>query len=180
MSTTTMATTTNNITLDFPTTTITPITDSQSHPLYASLRVTQTELNGSAASVHSNLGNGLHGHLALTILTTKYLVLTNNVQFVAPINPLAQPIHPAGATDNQITKIKCQHLKQKQAFKTYHKVNQELCNQIIVAVPNVYIWTLKHPTTGFGNVTSLQLLTCLWSNYITIPQKELDDNQAQM
>jgi hypothetical protein len=51
--------------IGIPTTTITPIIDSHSRTSYASLGVTQTELNGNnAALVHSNLGDGLHGHLA--------------------------------------------------------------------------------------------------------------------
>jgi hypothetical protein len=61
----------------------------------------------------------------------------------------------------------------KQVFKTYHKVDQALCNQIIAAVPDIYIRALKLATTGFRNVTSLQLLMHLWSNYGTITQKEL-------
>ena len=170
-------TTTTNITSAFPTHVLTPIADSQSRPSYASLCITQTELNGNAASVHSNLGDGLHGHLALTIPIDEYLALTNNVPFVTPINPAGQPVHPAQVTGNQITEINRQHLEQKQVFHTYHEVDQALRNQIIAAVPDVYIWALKHTTTGFGNVTSLQLLSHLWSNYGVITQKELDDNQ---
>jgi hypothetical protein len=96
-------------------------------------------LNGNVASVHSNLGDGLHGHLALTILTNEYLTLTNNITFVTPVNPPPQPVHPAGTTGNQITESNRQHLKQKQEFKTYHAIDQALCNQIISAVPDVYI-----------------------------------------
>lgn len=104
--------TTNNITMAFPTNTITSIAGSHSRPLYATpLRITHTELNGNAASIHSNLGNGLHGHLALTIPTVEYLTLINNVSFVPPANPPAQPVHPAGSTGNQITEINRQQPK---------------------------------------------------------------------
>jgi hypothetical protein len=52
----------------------------------------------------------------------------------------------------------------------------------MAAVPDVYIWALKRKKTGFGNVTSLQLLTHLWTSYGTITQKELvvDDNQTRI
>jgi hypothetical protein len=132
-------TTTNTTMLAFPSTTLTPIADSQNRPPYASLRVTQTELNGNTASVHSNLGDGLRSHLALTIPQNEYLVLTNNVQFIAPINLAAQLVHPANATGNQITEINRQHIEHKQVFKTYHDVDQALCNQIIATIPDVYI-----------------------------------------
>jgi hypothetical protein len=124
--TTTTTTTTNSITMAFPTTTLTPIITNQTCPLHASLRVTQTELNDNMSSLHLNLGDGRHGHLSLTIPSIKYLALTNNVPFVVPANPLPQPIHPAGATESQITKINRQHLEQKQDFKTYHTVDQAL------------------------------------------------------
>jgi hypothetical protein len=67
-----------SITQSFPITTITPITDTHSRPSYTSLRITRTELNGSDASIHSNLGGGEHGHLVLTTIST--------VEYLAQIN----------------------------------------------------------------------------------------------
>jgi hypothetical protein len=169
-----------NITQSFPITTITPIADTHTRPSYASLRIAQTELNGNAASVHSNHGGGEHGHLALTVPTAELLALTNNIPFDIPENPPAQPVHPAAATGPMIAEINRQHVESKLIFKTYHEVDQALHKQILTSVPDVYIRALKHATTGYGNVTSLQLLTHLWSNYGTITQTELDANQTRM
>jgi hypothetical protein len=172
--------TTASIAQSFPITTITPIANILHRPSYASLRIAQTELNSNAASVHSNLGGGEHGHLVLTIPTAEYLILTEDTPFNIPENPPAQPIHPAGATISVITEANRQHLEAKQIFKTYHAVDQALRKQVLAAVPDVYTRALKHATTGYGNITSLQLLTHLWTNYGTITQLELDENQLRM
>ena len=49
-------------------------------------------------------------------------------------------------------------------------------NQIIQATPVCYINALRHRTLGFSTVTSLELLTHLWTTYGTITQAELDEN----
>eukprot|EP00978_Attheya_sp_CCMP212_P023614 scaffold72706_cov52-Attheya_sp.AAC.1 len=49
---------------------ITPLVPANKRPSYTlSLRRTQTQFNGNAVSVHSNLGDGLQGHLFLIIET---------------------------------------------------------------------------------------------------------------
>jgi hypothetical protein len=48
----------------------------------------------------------------------------NNIQFVAPTNLAAQPVHPADATGDQITKINCQHLKQNKCSKPTTKLTK--------------------------------------------------------
>jgi hypothetical protein len=91
-----------------------------------------------------------------------------------------QSIPSVGATGIMITEINCQHLEAKLIFKTYHKVNQALHKQILTVVPDVYICALKNATTGYGNVTSLQLvLEHLWTHYGTITQMELVDENQQ-
>jgi hypothetical protein len=71
----------------FPHPTLTPIATSLKPPTYASIKQAQMELNGNAASVPSLGGDGLLGHLALTITPAQYILLyAGNVPFVAPSN----------------------------------------------------------------------------------------------
>jgi hypothetical protein len=163
----------------FPTKTLPPIADTRSRPTYASLRLAQTELNGNAASVHSNLGGGLHGHLALTLSDEDYLFETG-VVFAKPPNPPPTPVLPPTPTTAQITEANRQNTAAKELFQTYHAVDKALRNQILAAVPEVYVRALRHTITGYGNVTSLRLLTHLWDKYGKITQSELDSNEARM
>jgi len=126
--------------------------------MYASLRLAQTELDGNAASVHSNSSGGLHGHLALTISAEDYLYEAG-VSYEKPPNPPEQPILPATPTVPQISDAHRKNTAAKQLFQTYHAVDKALRNQISEAVPDVYIHALRHTVTGYGNVTSLCLLT---------------------
>jgi hypothetical protein len=159
---------------------ISPIATSQTRPTYASLCIAQSELSSNAALVHSNLGSGLHGHLALTLTTPEYLALSHNISFVPPANSPAQPVHVAGATAPDISEADRLHLSNQKVFKMYHNVDKALQNQIIVALPEIYIHSLKHTITGYGSVSCLTLLIHLWKNYGTITQPELDENEKRM
>ena len=54
-----------------------------------------------------------------------------------------------------------------------------MCNQLIAAVPLLYIEELDD-TIGWGNTTCLQLLDHLWETYGTITAAELEANLATM
>ena len=62
----------------------------------------------------------------------------------------------------------------------YHSVNIALRNQLIASVPDVYIRSLKHATTGYGNIKALAILTHLFSTYGKIDSTEIDANLARM
>jgi hypothetical protein len=167
----------HDITLAFPHPSLTPST---LRPNYAALTVWQKELSGNAASVSWHLGNGRQGHLALIISEAKYLAITGNVAFVPPLNLPLQPEQAVGATGPQITEANRMHLELKQTFNTYQAVNQALRNLILAAVPHVYVNSLSHDITGFGNVSALTIMTSLWERYGTITQAELAKNLTRM
>jgi hypothetical protein len=71
-------------------------------PTYDSLHLAITQLNANAASIPSTAGDGLLGHLVLTISTTAYTQISlNNAPYPAPPAPApaANPGIPAAATD---------------------------------------------------------------------------------
>jgi hypothetical protein len=57
---------------DFPHPVLTKIGDNKTEPTFASILVAHVELNVNAASIYSARGDGLQGHLALTIDATDY------------------------------------------------------------------------------------------------------------
>jgi hypothetical protein len=172
--------TASSITASFPTPLITPLTSTATgQPTYATIRIAQTQLNGNAASIPSHSGDGIHGHLALTIAPDQYLLLTG-VAFIPPVNPPAQPEHPPQSTAAQISEINRLHSSAQATFRTYYETDKALRNQLILATPPAYIRALYDDTLGFGNVTCLQLLLHLWHNYGRITQTELDANLLRM
>ena len=99
----------------FPHPTINPVIGM---PTFATIADTNLQLNTNAASVHSNLGNGQLGLLALTVTLSVYLNLAITA-FVAPINPGPTPIIPAVATGPQIARLEEEHTKATHSRKEY-------------------------------------------------------------
>jgi hypothetical protein len=87
---------------------------------------------------------------------------------------------PANPTAPVIADLNRRHAEAQLLFQTYQNVDQALRNQVIAAVPEVYIVALRDDITGFGTVTTRQLLAHLWSSYGTITQTELDTNDLRM
>ena len=175
----TLTLTASVITASFPTLKLTPISSATHPPTYATLRAAQTQLNANAASIPSHGGDGLHGHVALTLSPTDYALLSA-IPFLPPNNPPPILEHPAGLTAHQIAELNRIHTTACSVFRTYNEVDKALRTQIIDAVADHYIEDLYDPTLGYGNVSSLALLTHLWTNHGKITQDELDANQLRM
>jgi hypothetical protein len=165
----------------FPTVTLTPLGTLTEPPTYATIHQAQVELNGNARSVHSNSGDGVLGHLALTISSARYQVLSaNNVAFLPPVNPPTHPVHPPAATAPQISEANRQHLVLQQTFQTYNNVDAALRSQLIEATPAPFLAAIRHTDLGFGGLTCLQLLDHLHASYAIITAQDLEDNLVRM
>jgi len=68
----------------------------------------------------------------------------------------------------------------KQTFNTYQAVDQALRNLLLAAIPYVYVNSLSHNITGFGNVSALTIMTSLWVRYGTITQAKLAENLTRI
>ena len=141
----------------FPRPSLTPI---DGLPTFVSIRNMQIELNANAASVHSNLGNGQLGLLYLTVDRATYGTLSN-VAFVEPPNPGPVPEIPANATSRQATDVRVNHAENLRIFNQYIKTDKALKSQIIKAVDDLYLKTLKNRITGYASVSTRQMLNHL-------------------
>lgn len=169
-----------SITASFPNPIISPIATVTSPPTYATIRLAQTQLNANATTVPSYAGDGIHGHLALTLLPAAYLLRSGNVPFIAPLNGPVNPNHPAAATAAQIAEINRVFYENQITFRTYQETDKALRNQILLAIPADYLRELADPELGLGSVTCLEILTHLWTTWGTITQIELDANALRM
>jgi hypothetical protein len=159
----------------FPHPTIAPITGVPNYETLANLNL---QLNANAASVQSNLGDGLLGLLYLTVTPTEYNTLSN-VAFGPPDNPAgAIPEMGANATGAQIAAVVCEHNTRINMFKEYLATDKVLKQHVLGAVNNMYLRTLQHRITGFANVTMREMLDHLYTNYGRLSPADLQENDT--
>jgi hypothetical protein len=166
---------------DLPHLILTKIGDSNTEPTFASILITHIELNVNAASVYSARGDGLLGHLALTINSIDYKSRSKgNVDFDPPVNPPASPTHKDNAAEAEIAEGNRKHTALRCEFVQWQNIDAVLRNLLIAAVPGIFLTTMKNPVAGFGNVTCLELLTHLHNNYGNTTEQELEANVLRM
>ena len=94
-------------------------------PNYATITEICSKLNANAASVHSDDGNGLLGHLALTIGTNEYNELSN-MEWTTPANPGIRGIINNAMTPQEIRRMEHEHANSKAKWTTYNATNKAL------------------------------------------------------
>jgi hypothetical protein len=166
---------------DFPHPVLTKIGYNNTEPTFASIIIAHVELNANAASIYSARGDGLQGHLALTIAANDYIERSlGNKPFEPPTAPPAFPSHSDTASDAQIAETNRQHKARKEEFILYHNTDTALCNLLVAAVPPIFLADQRDPMTGFRNKTVLQILTYLHTTFGSISEKNLELNTARM
>ena len=147
-------------------------------PCYASISEMHEKLNANAASIHTNLGSGTLGHLWLTLKPEVYATLSA-VPVEPPTNPGAAPEIPPLSTAAQIASIRYDFDTDYKIFTKYNNVEQALKTQVIEAVEEVYIQSLRNKYVGYTNVTTLDLLTHLYNSYANITPSVLLENDKK-
>ena len=131
----------------FPYPTITPVAGV---PDYESLAELHTQSNCNSSSIQSNLGGGSHGLLALT-LEASVLNTLMTTPFVIPLNPGAQVEVPPASTGAQIANIRRKHEDETKAFIQYDNADKALKQQLIEAIDDLYLKSMRNKYVGFSN-----------------------------
>jgi hypothetical protein len=88
---------------DLPHPVLTKTGDTNIGPTFATILVTHVELDANAALIYSTRGDGVHGHLALTINADDYKQRSiGGVAFQVPTTPPAFPAHKYKASNAEI------------------------------------------------------------------------------
>jgi len=161
---------------NFPHKTIPPIIG---QPTYEAIRDMHLKMNENCISVHSNLGNGLLGHLGISVTAVVYDTLSAH-PFVAPINPGATPVFPAGAQGPQIENIRRIFREDQIVFNTYQNVLKAISSLMIGAVDPIYFQALSHPLVGLATRTPLEKFAHLYQAYANITPADLQANDTHM
>ena len=164
----------------FPHATIPPINAPNTEPTYETIHHALTQLNANATSIPSTGGDGILGHLVLTIGSAAYMTLSvGNVDHPRPAPPAAIDI-PAGATGAIISELRHQHTDARKTFSTYFATDAALKKQLLEATDETYVTSLKHRTHGFALVRTRTIVEHLLANYGTITSNALTANEEQM
>ena len=160
----------------FPYPTITPI---HGVPTFETINNMVNDLKANAATIQTENGGGQLGFLGLMVSATVYATLSNQ-PFIVPANPGPTPIPPPGhPSAAQLTANIRQHTENLRLFRQYNTVSQALKRQIIEAVDDIYLRTLRNRHTGYASVTLLQLITHLYPTYGQITPMDLDANDER-
>ena len=160
----------------FPFLTVDPIVG---QPTYDSIKELHKKLNANAASIHSHLGNGKLGLLYLTVKPEVYNTLSD-IEFVPPVNPGPTVNYPEGGTQFQLTAAEKAHKESTKIFFQYDSTDKALKQLLIGAVDDMFINAVSDAHVGYANVTTLELLTHLYSTYGRITDADLRRNQEIM
>jgi hypothetical protein len=148
-------------------------------PTYDSINAIHLKLNQNAASVDSNLGDGLNGLLPLTVSMAVYNTISNT-PFVAPNNPGPHPIVVAGSTAAQLVEANRIHKEDTRIWREFQATDKSLKQLLLGAVSDIYTSPLKNRVTGYANITTRQLIIHLYDKYGNITAGALDENEQQM
>ena len=167
----------DNILSSMPECTIAPL---QGPPNLEYLTELNTYLNSCSASVHSNLGCGTLGHLALTHPPVVYTLLSATT-FVVPTNPGSTVTIPTPAPASAvITSLTREHTENLRTWRTYTDTYKACKQKLLGLVPEVYYRTLKKKYTVYSGITCLTLLTHLHSKCGRLTSQDIDDIYKRM
>ena len=160
----------------FPYPTIKPIIGI---PNYETITELLLQLNANAASVQTHLGGGNLCLLALTVTSEVYATLSDN-PFDPPQNPGPSPEIPDRVTGPQIAETRAEYEESVKMYKTYDATDKALKQLLLGAVEDMFVRALRYRHIGYANVTTLQLLTHLYTVYVNISATGLQENDEKM
>ena len=169
----------SSILASFPYEQLTKIGQNGGKPNFTTLQVLKDELISNSASVYSKLGGGNNGHIFLILPTAEFRQLTITPTLTAGITTPTAPNAPdlVNGADDTAYKIYKQALSD---HLLYHNTSRALVNQIVSAVPLLYIKAVRHKITKFGNITPKELLDHLSSTYGEITAEDMNQNELRM
>ncbi|CAB9522958.1 expressed unknown protein [Seminavis robusta] len=149
-------------------------------PTYNTLKTIHQELNANAMAVPSTLGGGSYGHLALVITPAAFAALPNALPWVTPVHPGPNLIHGDAPNSAQITETNRLYASNEKTFLTYRATETALQKQLLQAIPDTFIKSLKHEMYGYAQVTALATLIHLDTTYGKVNADDLEDNMNRM
>ena len=150
------------------------------HPDIDTLLRIFRQLKRNAQRVPTLLGGGQLGYLALVISTALYDALTNSQPFIRPILP--GPFIPSGIrlSAAELSQEKCAHDETVRTYNECQAVEQALRNQLIEAIPSVYLDSLRNVDSDMINDSIPTIIAFLTENYCQMTDQDLNDREDEL
>jgi hypothetical protein len=155
--------------------------ESDTFPSALSVRKLKKEIYANARSVPTPLGGGNHGHLGLVMTAAAYaaLVPAPGAAFVLPDVPDALNFN-GNAAAGTVALARAEHEEGMNTYNKCHSLERQLKNQLLKAVPMIFIEELEDFEHGFATVTTGQLLEHLVTNYGTLTPEDKFKNSEKL
>ena len=148
-------------------------------PAYDDIRQLRTVIYQNAASVNSDLGGGLHGHLGMVMDANTYATLTNTPWVDPPEPPATVPL-PNNPTGAQIAEAHRAHNQQLKSRREFQNLDRALTRIIIETVEALYLKPFHQPYIGLLGQSTKDIITKLIDTYGYILPQELARNYEQL
>lgn len=139
---------------------------------FSSLNTIKDEVKANTASIHLDLGGGMHGHLGAVSTVPEY-ALVLPVPYVEPVNPPPLVI-PPGTTQHIANGMRADHKEACNRFKEVVNLKQSIYHQLTQAIPAAYIRGYRNCHSNAIQVPIPYLFTSLMTNYGRVTKDELD------
>ena len=147
-------------------------------PTYETLQQLLRELKANARTVHSNLGGGTFGHLALVISPASY-ALISPTPFIRPTHP-GQLTIPAGSTQHAARTLKDQHDENLRVFHEVEGVDRALKQQLVAAIEPTYLMAIRDRTSNTIVRPVYEVLEFLFQTYGDIDPNTFSDKETEV
>ena len=161
-----------------------PVLKIDGQPTYETLSTLRDTLKANAASVECTIGGGAHGHLGLIVPSAVYNTIVPPTppainSWTDPVYPGATPTIPGNTSAANATNIRAQHAENKRTFQLAKSVNAALRKQILEAVDEIYLRSIRQQHIGYSNTPSRDMLSFLFTQYGKITPQALALNNKK-
>ena len=151
---------------EFPT-----LTKVHGEPTYESLQEIKDETKANAASVESELGGGVNGHLGL-VLTPQEYTRVNATAYVKPLQPAILDI-PVNATAPIATRLRSEYDESKILWREVVDIERAIIKQLVKAIEPKYLKALRNSTTNVINKSIPEIFRYLFKKFGSIDSEQL-------
>jgi hypothetical protein len=158
-----------------------PLTPIEGRPTPEAVRKLRQELYANVRGITTDLGGGQHSHLGLLMPDADYLALPGAAAYILPPTRPNIPSYAGEAGANEAT------AGEHEEWAALYKLQQAEYNdahglkeQLIVAIPPLYLTTLEDDDLGLALVTPKQILAHLITEHAAIKADDLEANLTTM
>ena len=138
------------------------------------------QLKRNAQKVHTLLGGGQLGYLALVLSTAAYDSITNSAPFTRPVLVGTFTPSTTRVSAAELAHERAAHDENVRVYNECQAVEQALRNQLIDAIPAEYLDSLRNVDSDMINDSIPDIITFLQTNYCQLTDQELSDREDKL